>query len=52
MATTLLKKDYKIIGTSTKNPERVIVEMDRKVLEKIASRRRINQNDISLKDYI
>ncbi len=52
MATTLLKKDYTIIGTSSKNPERVIVEMDKKTLETITSRRRNPQNDISLRDYI
>lgn len=52
MATTLLKKNYKIIGTSTKNPERVIVEMDKKTLEDITSKRRRNSSDIPLRDYI
>lgn len=52
MSTTLLKKDYKIIGTSTQNPERIIVEMDKQAFESITSRRRISNNEISLRDYI
>lgn len=52
MTTTLLKKDYTIIGTSTKNPQRVIVEMDKSTLELITSRKRKIQSDVSLRDYI
>lgn len=52
MATTLLKKDYKIIWTSAKNPERVIIEVDKKTLDDLTSQRRRNTWDISLSDYI
>lgn len=52
MTTTLLKKDYTIIGTSVKNPHHVIVEMDKDILARITSRRKITQKEVSLRDYI
>jgi len=33
MASTLSKKDFKIIGISSKNPEKVIIELDKKTLD-------------------
>ena len=51
MTQTLLKKDYMIIGTSTKNPNRVIVEVDKNAFEKITSRKRMTR-EVSLRDYI
>gem|GEM_PF-6145416 len=49
---TLLKKDYKIIGTSTKNPQRVIVEMDKNTLDTLTSHRRVVKTEVSLRDYV
>ena len=52
MPTSLLKKDYTIIGTSTKNPQRIIIEVDKRMFENLTSRKRWYQEDISLRDYI
>jgi len=55
MITTLLKKDYKIIWISLKNPDKVIIELDKKTLSLLTStKRRLNKKpeNMTLKEYI
>lgn len=51
MSTTLTKKDYKIIGTSTKDPEKIIVEINKNTLESVTTKKR-PKKDSSLLEYI
>lgn len=48
MTTILSKKDYKIIWVSLKNPEKIIIELDKNTLNSlISSRKRVcNKNDM------
>lgn len=50
MTTILTKKDYKIIWVSLKNPEKIIIELDKSTLNSlISSRKRVgNKNDMVL----
>lgn len=55
MITTLLKKDYKIIWISLKNPDKVIIELDKKTLSLLtSSKRRLNKKteNMSLREYV
>ncbi len=55
MASTLSKKDFKIIGISSKNPEKVIIELDKKTLDWLVStKKRIHHTseELSLREYV
>ncbi|MFA5916784.1 MAG: hypothetical protein WC850_00935 [Candidatus Gracilibacteria bacterium] len=55
MTTILSKKDFKVIGISSKNPEKVIIELEQKTLDSlIGTKRRIIQKpeDMNLREYI
>jgi hypothetical protein len=55
MTTILSKKDFKVIWISSKNPEKVIIELEQKTLDSlIGTKRRIIQKpeDMNLREYI
>lgn len=55
MTTSLSKKDFKIIGKSIKNPEKIIIELDQKTLDWLVwTKKRIvkKTNNMNLKDYL
>ncbi len=55
MATWLSKKDFKIIGKSIKNPEKIIIELDQKTLDRFiwTKKRAIKKSEeMNLKEYI
>lgn len=54
MSTTLAKKDYKIIWISLHDPEKIIIEVNKKILEnpKMKKEKLNHKFDNSLIDYI
>lgn len=49
MKTILSKKDYKIIWISSKNPEKVIIELDQEILNNLIwTKKRIKNNKLVL----
>jgi hypothetical protein len=53
--TTLSKKDFKIIWFSSKNPENIIIELDKKILAWLIfkwKRRAKKVENMTLKEYI
>ncbi|MDA9129392.1 hypothetical protein N9J72_02870 [Candidatus Gracilibacteria bacterium] len=52
MQATQVDKDYTIIGTSIQSPEKIIVEMDKKIFDTFISGKQSRTEKISLRDYI